>query len=212
MFKIFKLLSWFFGHTEKTAELALHEKPYFSNPGVSWKAQKDQVNIIFPSKFWLKKDPISHLWKIQNKDLPVVSKYHLSINFLVQKRPYFHLRKVQNKNFSVINKHGNPFYRKHHVIVFWELKDHLSRFLKYHASFVNTTERSFYQLPALKEIFFYSQKSIISTFSSSEKFLIWTFSFVQSSCFCNNFFLTFIETYNMFHYKKKYEAESRDFF
>ena len=96
---------------------------------------------------------------------------------------------------------------------FWELKDYLFWFLKYHASFVNTKERSFYQLPALKKISFYSQKSIISTFSSSEKFIIWSFSFVQSSCFCNNFFLTFMETYTTFpltilkdllnlHYKK----------
>ena len=36
---------------------SLHEKPYFPSPGISWKAQKDQVNIIFPSTFWLKKRP-----------------------------------------------------------------------------------------------------------------------------------------------------------
>ena len=41
----------------KPSELkqTLHEKPYFPGPGISWKAQKDQVNIIFPSAFWLKK-------------------------------------------------------------------------------------------------------------------------------------------------------------
>ena len=37
--------------------LSLYEKPYFPSPGISVKAQKDQVNIIFPSTFWLKKRP-----------------------------------------------------------------------------------------------------------------------------------------------------------
>ena len=37
--------------------LALHEKPYFPSPGISWKARKDHVNIIFPSTFWLNKGP-----------------------------------------------------------------------------------------------------------------------------------------------------------
>ena len=34
-----------------------HEKPYFPSPGVLWKPQKDQVNIIFPSTFWIKTRP-----------------------------------------------------------------------------------------------------------------------------------------------------------
>ena len=36
---------------------ALREKPYFPRSGISWKDKKDQVNIIFPSTFWLKKIP-----------------------------------------------------------------------------------------------------------------------------------------------------------
>ena len=32
---------------------SLHEKPYFPSPGISWKAQKYHVNVIFPSPFWL---------------------------------------------------------------------------------------------------------------------------------------------------------------
>ena len=71
----------------------LHEKSYFPGLGISGKAQKDQVNIIFTSIFWLNKDPISHHRNVQNKnilvaqnkDFPVISKYHLSINFLPQK-------------------------------------------------------------------------------------------------------------------------------
>ena len=35
----------------------LHEKPYFSGPGISWKAQRDQVNITFRSTFSLKERP-----------------------------------------------------------------------------------------------------------------------------------------------------------
>ena len=36
---------------------SLHEKPYFLSPGISCKAQNDQVNIIFPSAFWFTKGP-----------------------------------------------------------------------------------------------------------------------------------------------------------
>ena len=36
-------------------QLSLHEKPYFSSPGMSWKAQKLQVSVIFLSTFWFKK-------------------------------------------------------------------------------------------------------------------------------------------------------------
>ena len=68
---------------------SLHEKPYFPSPGISWKAQKDQVNIIFPSTFWFKKYPISHLQKVQSENFSVISNYHFSINFLAQKRPHF---------------------------------------------------------------------------------------------------------------------------
>ena len=36
---------------------SLLKKPYFSGPGVSWKAQKNQLNITFPSTFQLKQRP-----------------------------------------------------------------------------------------------------------------------------------------------------------
>ena len=59
------------------------EKPYFPSPAMSWKAKKTKVNIIFPSTFWLKKtNRFFHLRKVQNKNISVISKYHLSINFL----------------------------------------------------------------------------------------------------------------------------------
>ena len=61
----------------------LHEKPHFPGTGISWKAQKDQVNSIFTS-LWIKKDCISHRRKVQNekvsvaqnKNFPIISKYH----------------------------------------------------------------------------------------------------------------------------------------
>ena len=78
------------------------------------------VNIIFPSAFWVKKWRISDLGKVQNKNFPVISIYHLSINFLAHKTLYFYLRKVQNKKFPEISKHGIVCLRKYHLIVFFE--------------------------------------------------------------------------------------------
>ena len=122
--------------------------------------------MIFPSSFWLNKDRISNLRKVQNKNVWVIS-----INIV--------------------------FYAKENIILpfSWELKDHLSRSLQYHTSPVNVNERSFYQLSALKKISFYSQKSITPMLPLSKKFIIWTSPFEKSSCFCNNFFLFFMETY-----------------
>ena len=78
----------------KNMHLSLHEKPYSPSAGISWKAQKDHVNIIFTSTFWLKKDRIFHQRKVQNKTFPVVSKNHLSINFLAQKKAVFPISKM----------------------------------------------------------------------------------------------------------------------
>ena len=86
--------------------VALHEKPYFLSSGISWKAKKDQVNIIFPSTSWLKKDRTSHHRKVQNKNFSVISKYHLFHRLLGSKRDRIsHHRKVHNKNISVISKY-----------------------------------------------------------------------------------------------------------
>ena len=95
-----------------------HEKTYLPGPGISWKAQKDQVYIIFSSTFWLKEDRISHHRKVQSKNFSLISKYHLSINFLTQKRPYFHSQKDQNKNFFVFSKYHisiNFLTQKHRI-------------------------------------------------------------------------------------------------
>ena len=104
---------------EQVTLFSLHEKPYFTGSGISWKAQKDQVNIIFPSTFWLKKrsyfpspksskqelgnqyissfrqlldskkDRISHHRKVQNKNFSIISKYHLSHQVLNSKKTIF---------------------------------------------------------------------------------------------------------------------------
>ena len=39
-------------------QFALHEKPYLPSPGISWKAQKDQVNMFFPSTFSAEKKTV----------------------------------------------------------------------------------------------------------------------------------------------------------
>ena len=42
------------------------------------------------------------------KNLSVISKYHISINFLAQEYHIFYLQKIRNKNFLVISKHDIP--------------------------------------------------------------------------------------------------------
>ena len=157
---------WF----EELKELTLREKPCFPSPGISWKAQKDQVNIIFPSTFWLKKGRISHHWKVQNKNFSVISKYHISINFLAQKYHIFHLQKIQNKNFLVISKHDIPSQRKYHLVVAFFLCRskapsssflRLSKFRKYYGKVISVLTY------CVEKDFFCFQRSITSTFPSS---------------------------------------------
>ena len=148
--------------------------------------------MIFPLTFWLKKGNISHLQKVQNKNFSVISKLHLSINFLAQNKTVF----LISEKFKTINTiFSSPFWLKkdrpsilrkvpllHKISSYGflrELNDHVSWFLRYHGSFVNFKERSsFYQLSKLKKISFYTQKSIISTFPISRKFIIWNFPFL----------------------------------
>ena len=56
-----------------------------------FKARTSQqlVNIVFPSTSWLKKDRISNHRKVQNKNFPVISKYHISVNFLAPEKTVF---------------------------------------------------------------------------------------------------------------------------
>ena len=81
------ILSLFLGNAPQAP--LLKKKTYFQSPRISWKAQKDQVNIIFPSTFWLKNRPCSNHRKVQSNKFSVISKYHLSINFLTQKKIVF---------------------------------------------------------------------------------------------------------------------------
>ena len=45
-------------HCLNLFEFTLHEQRHFPGPGISWKTQKQQVNITFTSTFCLKKDRI----------------------------------------------------------------------------------------------------------------------------------------------------------
>ena len=77
--------------------IPLYEKPHFPDPGISWKAQKDQVNIIFPLFF----HRISHLRKVQNKNFSEISKYRISINILAQKKTIFPIsEKFKTRTFQ----------------------------------------------------------------------------------------------------------------
>ena len=129
-----------------------------------------------------------------------------------------------------------PCQRKHVIVFFWELKDYLSSFLKYHGSFKNTKEdhlstnflcwKSSLFIPEIYNInFSFIQKNQNVNFS----FLFnMNFSFVQVHCFVI-IFIPFIEAHASFkhsfkhfldilkyllnlHYKGKCETELRNFF
>ena len=40
----------------KAIHISIHQKPYFASLKISWKPEKYQVNIIFLSTFWIKKN------------------------------------------------------------------------------------------------------------------------------------------------------------
>ena len=90
--------------------VTLHDKLYSVSPGISRKAQKYQVNIIFPSTFWKKKTIFPITKKIQNKNFLVISKYHLSSIFCLKKDGILQVGKVQNINISAISKYHLSIY------------------------------------------------------------------------------------------------------
>ena len=108
--------------------IPLHEKPYFENLGISWKVQKHQVNVIYSSTFLARrKDRISHHQKAENKNFPVISKYHLSSRFWLNKRPYLTSRKKFKT--STFEQSVNMIF----LLTFWLKKDrifHLQIFKK----------------------------------------------------------------------------------
>ena len=137
------------------------------------KAQKGQVSIIFLWIFWLKKERISHSQKDKNKIFSVINKHHISSTFWLKNTIFSSSKKFKTITFeSSVNMIFKA--KKHITSLFFcffyvevELKHPPPHFLGY-PSFVNTMERSsIYQLAALKNIFFCSQKSITSIFPLS---------------------------------------------
>ena len=63
----------------------MREKPYFPSPEKSWKTQKDQVTIIFPSTFWLKKGLYFPSPSTSQKPVNII----FPSTSLLKKRPYF---------------------------------------------------------------------------------------------------------------------------
>ena len=152
----------------------MHERPYFPGPGISWKAQKEQVNITFSSNFYLKKDRFSPHCKSQNqnflvatnKNFSVISKYHISINFLPPKKDRIsHHGKVQNKNFSVTSKY-------HLSINFLSQKDRI-----FHPPKVQNKNISVIRKYHLSTNFL-SQKRPYFTFSKSSKQELFTNQYI----------------------------------
>ena len=93
-------------HLLHISQHTLREKPYFPSPTISWKAQKDQVNIIFSSIFWLKKRPYFPSPRRSKQELHInqyISSFHQLLDS--KKDRISHHRKVQNKNFSIISKY-----------------------------------------------------------------------------------------------------------
>ena len=139
-----------------------------------------------------------------------------------------HLRKIQNSNYSVFRKQGNPCWRKYHLTsTFW---------IKIRPYFPSSKKSKQELFPYSENMVFHAKENIIwhQVFESNEDHIfhfqkvqnknfpiIWTFLFMQNSCFCNNFFFSFIEIYVSFnhfkdlvnlHYKMKYEDKFRNFF
>ena len=89
--------------------LTLHEKLYLPGPILSWRAQKDQVNITFTSTFWLKKTvfPITEKLKTRTFQQPVSIIFPST--FCLKKIPYFpSLKNSKQQHFSNQQYHVFP--------------------------------------------------------------------------------------------------------
>ena len=65
------------------------------------KLKKTKEISSFHQLFGWKKDRISHHRKVQNKNFPVISKYHISVNFLAQEKTVFPIsEKVKTRTFQ----------------------------------------------------------------------------------------------------------------
>ena len=63
---------------------ALHQKPYYACPWISWKVKKYQTNIIFSSNFWIKNTvfPISEKFNTRNFQQSVNMVFHAKENII----------------------------------------------------------------------------------------------------------------------------------
>ena len=86
--------------------LAVEETVFPIAKNFKTKIFQESVNAIFLLTFWFKKDLISHPRTVQNKNFSVISKYHISINFLAREKTVFFISEnVKKKNFLVTSKH-----------------------------------------------------------------------------------------------------------
>ena len=132
-----------FNWAHKAIGFVFCNKTFYSFLKIS--AQKPYSNTVLKTIF-------PNSWNIvESSKIP--SKYHLTSTFWIKRTVFSISEKFKRRLFPYsVNM---VFHAKENIILllFWELKDHLSQFSKYDASFVNTKERSsFYELPAVKKI------------------------------------------------------------
>ena len=77
------------------------KRPYFPSPKSSNQELSSNQEIYFRQLFGLRKDHIYHFWNGQNKNFSVISKYHISVNFLAQEKIVFLIsEKVKTRTFQ----------------------------------------------------------------------------------------------------------------
>ena len=94
----------FIEYSNDMDDIALHQKTYLPSPGISWKAQKYQGNIVFPSTFWIKRRPHLPSTKSSKQELfsnqqtwySMLKKYNLIV-FLRTERSSFSALKISWK-------------------------------------------------------------------------------------------------------------------
>ena len=108
-------------------ELTLHETPYFPSSWILWKAQKDQVNIIFPLRFWLIKNCISHHQKFEYKTFPVISNTIFPSTILLKTRTAFPIsKKLKTRTFTnqwILSFHQLFGSEKDRIPLLWDFQN-----------------------------------------------------------------------------------------
>ena len=115
----------------------LDKKPYFPSPGISWKAQKYQVNIIFPSTFLIKR-PHFPFPKILKEELfrnhwtwdSMLDKISSYINFFGSKKTLLSISE-QLKARTLLYSVNMVFHAKESILLFFLRTEKSSIIIKF---------------------------------------------------------------------------------